>query len=211
MAKYSDHSTIGGQVLAHRIRMIKQNANIIFIAGKIGFALCFFAYFFMNYSLYDLWNYFCILKADLSRNWSFFDGSYIADETWNFTYMSFVIRQLPDTAYAKAEMKAFFIKDLWISGIFGVLVMIGIGIIHKRLGKKLTDKKEIISGHDYVDSKDLRKLVKEKSDITLAGIPYPKGSEARHTLITGTTGSGKTNAIIELIDQVQEKEDRQLS
>lgn len=27
MAKYSDHSTIGGQVLAHRIRMIKQNAK----------------------------------------------------------------------------------------------------------------------------------------------------------------------------------------
>ena len=49
MAKYSDHSTIGGQVLAHRIRMIKQNANIIFIAGKIGFAICFLAYFFMNY------------------------------------------------------------------------------------------------------------------------------------------------------------------
>ncbi len=45
MAKYSDHSTIGGQVLAHRIRMIKQNANIIFIAGKIGFAVCFLAYF----------------------------------------------------------------------------------------------------------------------------------------------------------------------
>ena len=67
MAKYSDHSTIGGQVLAHRIRMIKQNANIIFIAGKIGFVLCFFVYFFINYSLYDLWNYFCILKAGLSK------------------------------------------------------------------------------------------------------------------------------------------------
>ena len=115
MAKYSDHSTIGGQVLAHRIRMIKQNANIIFIAGKIGFVLCFFVYFFINYSLYDLWNYFCLLKAGLSKNWSFFDGVYIADNTWNFTYMrDFVIRQLPDTAYAKVEMKAFFLKDLWI-------------------------------------------------------------------------------------------------
>ena len=120
----------------------------------------------------------------------------------------FIIRQLPDTAYAKVEMKAFFLKDLWISGIFAILVMIGVGVIHKRLGKKLTDKKEIISGHDYVEGKDLKKLIKEKSDITLANIPYPKGAEARHTLITGTTGSGKTNAIIELIDQIQEKGDR---
>lgn len=49
MAKYSDHSTIGGQVLSHRIRMIKQNANIIFIAGKIAFVIGFLTYFFINH------------------------------------------------------------------------------------------------------------------------------------------------------------------
>lgn len=52
MAKYSDHSTIGGLVLSHRIRMIKQNANIIFIAGKIAFIIGFLTYFFIYYSIY---------------------------------------------------------------------------------------------------------------------------------------------------------------
>ncbi|GHT95178.1 hypothetical protein FACS1894122_12470 [Alphaproteobacteria bacterium] len=54
----------------------------------------------------------------------------------------------------------------------------------------------------------LKKTIKEKSDITLAEIPYPKFSEARHTIITGTTGAGKSNAIIELIDQVKAKGER---
>ena len=103
----------------------------------------------------------------------------------------------------KNEFDDLLIYNLKISGIFAVFVMIAVGIIHKKLGKKLTDKKELISGHNYVTGKELKKLIRDKSDITLSGIPYPKGSEARHTLITGTTGSGKTNVIIELIDQVQ--------
>ena len=108
------------------------------------------------------------------------------------------------------------ILDLWIAGAFSLLVMIGVRVIHKRIGKKLTDKKELISGHNYVDGKRLKKLVKEKSEpnvgreITIAGIPYPKGSEARHTIITGTTGSGKTNAIIELINQVEKLGEREI-
>ena len=134
--------------------------------------------------------------------------SYLS-ELIHFTYVrDFVIRQLPYAIQAKAEMKEFFIKDLCMSRIFAALIMIGVGVIHKKLGKKLTDKKEIISGHDFVESKELKKLIKEKSDITLANIQYPDGAEARHTLITGTTGSGKTNAIIELIDQVREKGER---
>lgn len=54
MAKYSDHSTIGGQVLAHRIRMIKQNANIIFNAGKIGFLVGYIATLFVKFNGYEL-------------------------------------------------------------------------------------------------------------------------------------------------------------
>ena len=51
-------------------------------------------------------------------------------------------------------------------------------------------------------------MIKAPSDITIANVPYPKGAEMRHTLIIGTTGCGKTNAIIEILDQVQERGDR---
>ena len=209
MAKYSDHSTIGGQVLAHRIRMIKQNAAIIFTAGKIGFVIGYIGYLCYRIHLWEFWNFLCMLKADLTKNWFVFNGSYIMDPNGNFRYMKdYVLRQYPQLEQAKSEVCDILVQDLWIAGIFALLVMIGVSVLHKRIGKKLTDKKELISGHNYVDGKGLKKFVKEKSEITIAGIPYPKGSEARHTLITGTTGSGKTNAIIELIDQVEKLGER---
>ena len=209
MAKYSNHSTIGGQVLAHRIRMIKQNANIIWIAGRIGFVVGYLSYLFIKYQPNQIWNFLCIIKAGLMKNAPIFNGSYILSDGGQWQYFrDYVIRQDEYGISLKAEMQDFLIHNLWVSGIFAVLVMIAVGVIHKRIGKSLTGKKELISGHNYVDGKGLKKLVKEKSEITIAGIPYPEGSEARHTLITGTTGSGKTNAIIELIDQVEKLGER---
>lgn len=49
MAKYSDHSTIGGQVLTHRIRMIQQNVKIIFLSGKITFIVSYLSYLFIRF------------------------------------------------------------------------------------------------------------------------------------------------------------------
>jgi type IV conjugative transfer system coupling protein TraD len=38
----------------------------------------------------------------------------------------------------------------------------------------------------------------------IAGIDYPQNSENRHTLIVGTTGSGKTQTLLEMVEQVRE-------
>ena len=77
MAKYSDHSTIGGQVLTHRIRMIQQNVKIIFLSGKITFIVSYLSYLFIRFHLCEIWDYFCIVKSRITRNWITFDGSYI--------------------------------------------------------------------------------------------------------------------------------------
>ena len=42
----------------------------------------------------------------------------------------------------------------------------------------------------------------------LAGIPFPTRSETQHTIVSGTTGSGKTVLISELVAQVREKGER---
>ena len=64
----------------------------------------------------------------------------------------------------KNEFDDLLICNLKISGIFAAFVMIAVGIIHKRLGKKLTDKRELISGHNYVTGQELKKLVRVKSN-----------------------------------------------
>jgi hypothetical protein len=54
---------MGGQVIAHRIRMMKQNWNIIWIIGRVCFLLSFIFGSMMRWKMQDIWNYLCILKA----------------------------------------------------------------------------------------------------------------------------------------------------
>jgi type IV conjugative transfer system coupling protein TraD len=194
--------------------MIRQNANIIWVAGRIGFVVGYLVYLFFKYSPNLVWNYLCYVKAAVrvgirSLPSRFFDGSYLRSNEGYWQYFSdYTITRDPDMLQFKTEFQDFLIHNLKVSTIFAVVVMIIVSVVHKRLGKSLKEKKEIFSGYNYVNGKELKRLIKEKSDITLANIPYPKGAEFRHTLVTGTTGSGKTNTIIELLDQVQARGDR---
>ena len=42
----------------------------------------------------------------------------------------------------------------------------------------------------------------------LAGVPYPERAETQHTIVSGTTGSGKTVLISELVAQIRERGER---
>ncbi|KJV77697.1 ftsK/SpoIIIE family protein [Rickettsia hoogstraalii str. RCCE3] len=67
-------------------------------------------------------------------------------------------------------------------------------------GKKavIQDK---IRGADFVEAGTLAKMLyknKQAANICFSGLPLVKNSERRHILITGTTGSGKTNMLNDL-------------
>ena len=49
---------------------------------------------------------------------------------------------------------------------------------------------------------------REARPYTLAGIPWPGGAETRHTIVSGTTGSGKTVLIADLVQQIRERGER---
>lgn len=69
-------------------------------------------------------------------------------------------------------------------------------------------KKRHISGQEMLPVKALRKQIirqKEASDFHLGPLPIVKDSETQHFLITGTTGSGKTNCFHHLLPQIREK------
>ena len=42
----------------------------------------------------------------------------------------------------------------------------------------------------------------------VAGIPWPGGAETRHTIVSGTTGSGKTVLIADLVEQIRSRGER---
>ena len=54
----------------------------------------------------------------------------------------------------------------------------------------------------------LRLLGPEAAPYTVAGIPWPKKAESLHTIVSGTTGSGKTVLISDLVEQIRARGER---
>lgn len=80
----------------------------------------------------------------------------------------------------------------------------------KRRGKKHTDNVKI-KGDSIIPANKLTQLLvstHHNSDITLAGLPLIKNKETAHFFFHGTTGTGKSNAIKELLDQIRARGDR---
>ncbi len=46
------------------------------------------------------------------------------------------------------------------------------------------------------------------TECALTGIPWPRGAETRHAIVSGTTGSGKTVLIADLVEQIRERGER---
>lgn len=68
-------------------------------------------------------------------------------------------------------------------------------------------------GNTFMSWRKLARMIKQKqegSDLTLGELPLIKNSEASHILMTGTTGSGKTNTFHSLLPQIRQRGDRAL-
>ena len=87
-------------------------------------------------------------------------------------------------------------------------------------GRRLKARRRI-RGAELVSAKDLRKRILPLRSRALqafsvsawrpyciAGIPYPERTETQHTIVSGTTGSGKTVLIADLVAQIRAKGER---
>ena len=93
--------------------------------------------------------------------------------------------------------------------VFTSLVMCGIFVliylVWSRFGKAAKEKKHL-SGSQIKTPKEVTrylKKIKKASLFNLGGIPLVKDSESKHILITGSTGSGKTNCLHTLLPQIR--------
>lgn len=65
-----------------------------------------------------------------------------------------------------------------------------------------------VRGGELVESAELQALLASNvaaDAVTIGGVAIPKGDEARHFLFAGATGTGKTTAIWQLLDQVERR------
>ncbi len=91
-----------------------------------------------------------------------------------------------------------------------IVSMMGISFWLRRRGVAQTEDVPV-KGDEFA-SKEVTKAriikAKSNSDLTLGGLPLIKNSETAHFIFHGTVGSGKSNAIKELLDQIRRRGDR---
>ncbi|HCG5268442.1 type IV secretion system DNA-binding domain-containing protein [Vibrio parahaemolyticus] len=98
------------------------------------------------------------------------------------------------------------------SSLFVLYLPIGVYLVVKAVkrGKEIKEDK-YIRGAKLVSAEKLKGEIVEKhgvSDLTLGDFPIPTGLSKKHTLISGTTGAGKSTALTHLLKAIRARGDR---
>ena len=75
-------------------------------------------------------------------------------------------------------------------------------------GAELVTARQLRRHVDPLSGRVLRKLAGVPAPYRIAGVPYPDRTETQHTIVSGTTGSGKTVLISDIVQQIRRRGER---
>lgn len=211
MTTFSGSFTQGGQTQLHKLRMIRQVVAATFKASLWIFAICLALFIYLDHPWQDFWLLGAYAKAWFMTNCppaiaSISTSTMIYNRTGTEGLVSDYFIMNDDTVqYWVETIIVSLIKKTFQAILGGIIGSILISWFWTRQGKSKQEKK-VLSGAHLTTPKQLSKLLKKQklaSNISLAGVPYIIDSEMEHTLIIGTTGCGKTNAMNELLLQIK--------
>ena len=215
--------TRGSQIFAHQLRMFGQGSRNSVMTGIVLTIIWFIWRIYQKLSLVSLY-YFIIeryVQLKLAIGEHFYPINqigikfyYLEQKTWFYRNAGeFIHKFWHVTPHGTMIYKfwQFLLHSAWLEGI----IVFTIGIVASSIfftyrGRKAVIKDKI-RGADFVEAKLLTKILKKSSKaskVTFAGLPLVKDSEKKHLLITGTTGTGKTNMLNELLPQIRKNQDK---
>ncbi|MEI6627889.1 MAG: type IV secretion system DNA-binding domain-containing protein, partial [Alphaproteobacteria bacterium] len=211
MTNFSNHFTQGGQTQLHMLRMLSQVVGATFKVS-LGISILAFALLvYFDHHWQDFWLVVVYGKAwfmtncpDLIANLSPISVLYTSDGSPR----SFTDTMIMHSGYV-AEQANYLLFSCLKKLLQGLLLgLVGSGLLSWFWAQRGKDKQQtkILSGSSLVKPEQLVKLLeraKLSSNIKIASVPYVLHSETEHTLIVGTTGCGKTNAMNELLVQIR--------
>lgn len=204
--------TSGGQLTMHSVRMFGQAARSVFWIVVILFILLWGMCFFLNTKAFDRYLVFesldayrkGILRGKRATHW-------LLDE--NQQPIEVVARDLIKHPRTRISLEACFksfkvgaLQALFLS-LIPFIVLTRYFCLRGTQGRSPTD----FTGQMRVRAEDLSKSLRKAnkaSSFELSGLPLLKGAEVQHLLLTGTTGTGKTLCLEELMDQIRAKKQR---
>jgi type IV conjugative transfer system coupling protein TraD len=211
----------GGQVFLHKVRMFRQVLRTtVFVSLVTGIILA-WSFYHQSSKQVDIDGAFTYVKAQIvitvhpalsaisiGKSRPVVDA-YSNGKIWqkSMSAYSVINSGLFKTAWNTAinEAKIFGLKSL----VFGSGVLLVVFIIWSYFGSNLkNDKKKEGSGEVLtpLQVKLKLQLMSKDSNLCIGNMPLVKDSETRHFLIMGSTGSGKTNLVHNLLPQVKQKD-----
>lgn len=203
--------TRGGQIFLHNFRMFSQIMKkvggfslLIFVISSIGFTY----YFTTDYQRYVCWQYAIAqfnMLVSVSAKQNFINPN---GEVTNVFSQQIIHALFVQTAFQ--EMLKAVTKSVLISFFVKMVTFIVVYRWLKKRGERQSESK-LLKGDRILLSSEAKKLLiqnNQHSDLVLAGLPLVKNTETAHLFFHGTTGSGKSNAIKELLDQIRARGDR---
>lgn len=201
----------GGQTFLHNVRMFTQVAKKVtlslFLFIPVFFCLLFYCQT-NSYQRHILTEYFraeglLLIESRPKQTIRMENGNLVSVYSADFARSTLVLNILN-----KSKKQAFY--SLYEACMASLLMML---FIIKWLQKRGENqgKSRIVRGSSLAESSLLNKQIKKTGAISpysIGGIQLPKDSETQHIQLAGTTGSGKTVAIRELLTTIRERGER---
>lgn len=203
----------GGQTFLHSLAMFNQVANKILFASVLILPVLFSLFFMQNTQPYERYigkkwlmaSLFSSLpnQKDRMTDWQLPNQQEVKireREILRSTMVQKTIARLENVVHA----------SLIKSGLIYAVLFICIARQFRKRGTKQSES-TVKRGLPLVDKQTLVNLIKEKKPISpyrIAGVSLPFNSEVQHIQFVGTTGSGKTMAIRELLQIIRARGER---
>lgn len=215
--------TRGSQIFAHQMRMLGQGSINALLVGLFFSTSWLIWRALQKLSLLSLY-YFIIeryVQLKLAIGQHFYPLQQIGIKFYYIEQKALVYRNAKEFIHKfwYVTPHSHNINDFWEfllhSALQEIIIVFVIGttisiLFFSRKGSKAVIKDKI-RGVDFIEAKALSKMLyknKQASNICFSGLPLVQNSERRHILITGTTGSGKTNMLNELLPQIRKEHGR---
>jgi len=204
--------TRGGQTFLHNFRMIMQIIARVLLFNLIMFLIVTIGLFFHNTTEYQ--RYLGIQWLDAYTNVLLNDKStqqFIYPNGKKVTASSKRLLQAPFVQQGIQELNRALLNSFFFAAVISLGLLILITIWLKRRGHAQTSDK-LIKGDTLVESDVLAQSIKQEHGSTLpfriGDISLPPDTERSHFLVHGSTGTGKSVTIRQLLDTIRKNGDR---
>ena len=119
----------------------------------------------------------------------------------------------------RQQMSETLSSGMWLGARIGAGIVLAMLVWFRLRGSRLKRSKRL-RGAELVTARQLRGridplagrvargLAGAQAPYRIAGVPYPDRTETQHTIVSGTTGSGKTVLISDLVQQIRQRGER---